>query len=291
MKNPGFLWLLLLAQLVSCQFSVERTPTVLNKKHQIKIDDCGASFNGQPLPFGVPLDTWEKILGKSIHRGKARLWDSLGIGVIQTRINQKNPNDPGDLVVEKLLVFFQNDDDFRPQMFYPVSPETYPKKTFKDAISINGALLSRGMGFSEIQDRLDETGASGKLKINSKVRRGTDPYRDDGVPGEYTRPPLTFCEGRRFIYNFHIARIEPIVDEERFWETLEDYEKGNAIEVFEMWEYSAQDYFESGRDKLLKGLENNDEQLLKKAKQILTRAIEKGSEEAKIFLKEQNLHE
>ncbi len=62
MKRTGLL-LLLLAQFSSCQFSVERTPTVLNNEHRIEIDDCGISYNGQQLKFGETLEKWKKQLG------------------------------------------------------------------------------------------------------------------------------------------------------------------------------------------------------------------------------------
>ncbi len=290
MKNPGFLWLLLLAQLVSCQFSVERTPTVLNKEHRIEIDDCGISYNGQPLKFGETLEKWEKLLGKSRRLEYGHIWDQMGLSVYLD-YDDREKVEHIKLPIKGFRVFFQNAKDFRPLYYQSSDNEFYPKKTFKDAISINGALLSRGMGYSEIQDRLDETGASGKLEINSKVRRGTDPYIDDGIPGTYTRPPLTFCDNRKYVYNFHLSRIEPIEDEEVFWETLEDYEKGNAIEVLEIYEMSKRGYFSHGKRKYQKGKKDNDKELQNQGIALLIRAVEKGSEEAKIFLKEQNLHE
>ncbi|MGB6152458.1 MAG: hypothetical protein WBG48_10730, partial [Pricia sp.] len=272
-----FLIFVLLVTLMACQGPVERTPAEINTEHRIEIDDCGVTYNGQKLKFRVPLEEWETVLGKCKLQGGIRIWNELGIGVVQTRINQEHPGDDGDLVVDRFMVFFQNRDDYRPLLFYPTNPETYPDSTFKGAITLNGALIARGMGYSEIQQRLDETGKSRKLEINDDVRRGTNPYIYDGIPGEYTRPPLTSCDGRRFAYNFHMARIDPPEDEKQYWDNLKDYEKGNAIEVLEIHEISAGGYFHYGKKSFSEGTTEKDVSKIKEGKKLLQRAIEKGS--------------
>ncbi|HEA21263.1 hypothetical protein LCGC14_1043370 [marine sediment metagenome] len=81
----------------------------------------------------------------------SRIRNKFGFGVILTRINLQYPRDEGDQVVEKFLIFFQNWEDWRPKLFNPAKPETYPESTFKDAITLDSALITLGMGYSEIQ--------------------------------------------------------------------------------------------------------------------------------------------
>ena len=91
-----FLILTLVMNLMACQDSVERTNAKINTEHRIEIDNCGVLYNGRRLEFGVPLELWEDIIGKSQGAHASDIWNDLGIGVVQTRINQERPSDAGD---------------------------------------------------------------------------------------------------------------------------------------------------------------------------------------------------
>ena len=119
-------------------------------------------------------------------------------------------------------------------------------------------------------------------------RRGADPYTHDGVPGKYTRLPLTSCNGRRYVYAFHMARIEPPEDEELYRYSLQGYEKGNAIEVLEIYEISAGGYLRYGIKSLAEGIAESDRSKTVEGKKLLRRSIERGSEEAQKFWEEKN---
>ncbi|WP_130736710.1 hypothetical protein [Flavobacterium sp. J27] len=48
----------------------------------IKVERCGIFYKGERLELGMPLTTWEKVLGKPSRKTDlTQVWDSLGIGV------------------------------------------------------------------------------------------------------------------------------------------------------------------------------------------------------------------
>ena len=59
------------------------------KKQMINTDfqitECSALYKGQPLPFGKPIEEWEKIFGKVSRKesfGRIFIWDDLGIYIV-----------------------------------------------------------------------------------------------------------------------------------------------------------------------------------------------------------------
>ncbi len=284
-------WILLffLLNFFDCNEPI-RTAMELNQEHKVIITDCGVSYNDEPLDFGVPLEEWIEILGPYRKGELGYVWDDLGIAATMRRDSSANSGKKFILVTNKLYLFFQNLQDPHPMEFklhYPY-PETsiYPHSPFRDAVELNGALIGRGMGISELQNRLDEGRTSGKLKYLPDYKRGEDPYEGYGFGGRYALPAKTFCEGRRYSFNIYNAPFKQVEDapsnsQKPGWQF--------GIEILQVDEFDANSYLYHGKKKLLESIETNDVILKQEAKLILQRAIEKGSKEAKQFWNENDL--
>ncbi|WP_315047155.1 hypothetical protein [Capnocytophaga sputigena] len=61
-----------------------------------QITECSALYKGKPLPFGKPIEEWEKIFGK-VSRKKYEcvyIWDDLGIAIENSTTTNSDPYDP-----------------------------------------------------------------------------------------------------------------------------------------------------------------------------------------------------
>lgn len=70
------------------------------KKQMINTDfqitECSALYKGQPLPFGKPIEEWEKIFGKVSRKQYecVYIWDDLGIAIENSTTTNSDPYDP-----------------------------------------------------------------------------------------------------------------------------------------------------------------------------------------------------
>lgn len=86
------------------------------KKQMINTDfqitECSALYKGQPLPFGKPIEEWEKIFGKVSRKesfGRIFIWDDLGISIVNFTVAGE-PYDPSPKTrkYDVLYIFYAN---------------------------------------------------------------------------------------------------------------------------------------------------------------------------------------
>lgn len=86
------------------------------KKQMINTDfqitECSALYKGKPLPFGKPIEEWEKIFGK-VSRKKYEcvyIWDDLGIAIQNPTTTNSDPYDPSPKTrkYDVLYIFYAN---------------------------------------------------------------------------------------------------------------------------------------------------------------------------------------
>ena len=86
------------------------------KKQMINTDfqitECSALYKGKPLPFGKPIEEWEKIFGK-VSRKKYEcvyIWDDLGIAIENSTTTNSDPYDPSPKTrkYDVLYIFYAN---------------------------------------------------------------------------------------------------------------------------------------------------------------------------------------
>ena len=86
------------------------------KKQMINTDfqitECSALYKGKPLPFGKPIEEWEKIFGKVSRKesfGRIFIWDDLGISIVNFAVAGE-PYDPSPKTrkYDVLYIFYAN---------------------------------------------------------------------------------------------------------------------------------------------------------------------------------------
>jgi len=79
---------------------------------EFSLTDCGGTYNDKPLPFGKPIEEWEKLFGKPTRKifEAVFIWDNLGVIIENKATTQDDPYSP-DYEVRKhdqLYIFFSN---------------------------------------------------------------------------------------------------------------------------------------------------------------------------------------
>ncbi|WP_223605607.1 hypothetical protein [Chryseobacterium sp. OSA05B] len=74
--------------------------------------ECEAYYKGKPLPFGKPIEEWEKLFGKPTRKFDEAtfIWDHLGLAIDNGNVTKDQPYDPSFEVRkhDKLLIFYSN---------------------------------------------------------------------------------------------------------------------------------------------------------------------------------------
>lgn len=79
---------------------------------EFSLTDCGGTYNDKPLPFGKPIEEWEKLFGKPTRKiyNAVFIWDNLGV-IIDNKATTKDDPYSTDYEIRKhdqLHIFFSN---------------------------------------------------------------------------------------------------------------------------------------------------------------------------------------
>ena len=99
-----------LAISVVCLSCGQEKKQMINTDFQIT--ECSALYKGKPLPFGKPIEEWEKIFGKVSRKesfGRIFIWDNLGISIVNFAVAGE-PYDPSPKTrkYDVLYIFYAN---------------------------------------------------------------------------------------------------------------------------------------------------------------------------------------
>ncbi|KIA85459.1 DUF7738 domain-containing protein [Kaistella jeonii] len=101
---------ILLTLLMSCTENKAQKKEVSNA--EFVLSDCGGSYKGKPLPFGRPIEEWEKLFGKPTRKqyNAVFIWDNLGV-IIENNETTKDDEYSPDYEIrryDQLYIFFSN---------------------------------------------------------------------------------------------------------------------------------------------------------------------------------------
>lgn len=79
---------------------------------EFSLTDCGGTYQGKPLPFGKPIEEWEKLFGKPTRKiyNAVFIWDNLGVIIDNKATTKDDPYSP-DYEIRKhdqLFIFYSN---------------------------------------------------------------------------------------------------------------------------------------------------------------------------------------
>lgn len=79
---------------------------------EFSLTDCGGTYQGKPLPFGKPIEEWEKLFGKPTRKiyEAVFIWDNLGVIIDNKATTKDDPYNPAYEVRkhDELYIFFSN---------------------------------------------------------------------------------------------------------------------------------------------------------------------------------------
>ncbi|AZI32952.1 DUF7738 domain-containing protein [Kaistella carnis] len=101
---------ILITLLMSCTENKAQKTEVSNA--EFSLSDCGGTYKGKPLPFGKPIEEWEKLFGKPTRKqyDVVFIWDNLGVIIWNVGTTKDDEYSP-DYEIRKydqLYIFFSN---------------------------------------------------------------------------------------------------------------------------------------------------------------------------------------
>lgn len=79
---------------------------------EFSLTDCGGTYQGKPLPFGKPIEEWEKLFGKPTRKiyEAVFIWDNLGVIIDNKATTKDDPYSPAYEIRkhDQLFIFFSN---------------------------------------------------------------------------------------------------------------------------------------------------------------------------------------
>jgi hypothetical protein len=249
MKKIAFKLSLLLCVILTTHCQTKKMPPVDLRKVTVTIDiskadiiinDCGISYKGEKLPFGVSLSVLEKKYGKTRHTDWGNLIDDLGIGVRAwdpdvekttnvyfifftnmdspegkagklsfTLVNGRGgPLKPFDTIMQE----YKNNNE-------PVSEELraeilannkkafdpkqyfYPYTIYKGIVNLKGAAIKGDMNLQEINALRAQTKDLADFTFwDRNMNMVDETLTTEGKHGEYFQTTNTMCDGK--LYRF-----------------------------------------------------------------------------------------
>lgn len=109
-KKNTIYFIFLLFLLMSCTENKAQKKDV--PKADFSLSDCGGTYKGKPLPFGKPIEEWEKLFGKPTRKqyDVVFIWDNLGVMIWNMKTTKDDKYSP-DYEIRKhdqLYIFFSN---------------------------------------------------------------------------------------------------------------------------------------------------------------------------------------
>lgn len=138
---------------------------------EFSLSDCGGTYKGKPLPFGKPIEEWEKLFGKPTRKqyDVVFIWDNIGVMIWNMKTTKDDEYSP-DYEIRKhdqLYIFFSNLDS-------PVGQKGKLKfangrRSFKDIID----MYERGEGSIPLTNELRQ-----EFKTEKSIggKEGPDKY-------------------------------------------------------------------------------------------------------------------
>lgn len=160
---------LIIILLINCQ----PNKNTQNMNTEFKISEYEVSYKDKALPFGKPIEEWEKVFGKydRVEKQNYYYWDSLGIKLVIGESGKITPS-PGEKLTEIHKIVYKTDvlhiymKNMYPKSEYPApkisvdgkeqtytEDKEYPINYYKKAINYEGAELNFEMSLTEMNEK------------------------------------------------------------------------------------------------------------------------------------------
>jgi len=241
MKNQFLVAILSLSLFLNCQSKDKINSEVENA--EFIVNDCGVSYKGKALPFGKPLEAWEKVLGQKSSRPDFGMFDDLGVAVKIVDNAEKSASfyifftnlDSPEGKAGKLT--FATNESMKPyeeiekeykELGTPMSDELkkeikddlkkrydpvqyfYPLKTYKEAINVEGAPIKAGMLLKEINAQRKQIKNVDDFTFwDRNINMVDETEGTEGKDGEYFQVTNKECEGKLYRIVLYFTNYKP----------------------------------------------------------------------------------
>lgn len=145
MRQPFLLLLGAVALLAgSCTDKPRPPPPELDEQHVITVEGTTVSYNGRVIPWNTPPERWQEVLGpRSRKEERISVWDDLGV-----YLSDNDSRYPAkDYAVSSFTVLLGRS---RHSKLTKTEPDSWPKKTFRGRLMVDGTLIHAGMSLDQI---------------------------------------------------------------------------------------------------------------------------------------------
>lgn len=209
----------------------------------IVVNDCGVTYKGKELPFGEPLEAWEKALGQKSSRPNFGMFDDLGVAV---KIVENSENTASFFIFFTNLdspegkagkLTFATNESMKPfeeiekeykELGTPMSEELkkeikddlkklydpvkyfYPYKTYKEAVNVEGAPIKGDMSLKEINAYREKTKNLDSFTFwDRNVNMKDETNGTEGKDGEYFQVTDKVCKGKLYRIVLYFTDYKP----------------------------------------------------------------------------------
>jgi hypothetical protein len=243
MKKIILTGLLSILLLMNCQMKQKENNDMKLDQTPIVVNDCGVSYNGKQLPFGEPLESWEKALGEKSSRPNFGMFDDLGVAVKIVEGAQRNTSfyifftnlespegKSGKLTFatnESMKSYEEIEKEYK-ELGTPMSEELkkeikadlkklfdpsqyfYPYKTYQEVINVEGAPIKSDMSLKDINDKREATDSLDIFTFwDRNINMRDETNGTDGKDGEYFQITNKACKGKLYRLVLYFTNYKP----------------------------------------------------------------------------------